>query len=122
MFDQTSKMFDQTLEMFDQTSKMFDQTLEMFDQTSEMFDQTLEMFDQTGSKNVWQTGQTCLTRPDKHLNYLSPPSPSFLIGSCRREMSAKGGACKTKSYQGRSREMKGDYGADQRDNGADQRD
>ena len=49
---------------------MFDQTLEMFDQTSEMFDQTLEMFDQTGTKNVWKTGQTCLTRPDKERNYL----------------------------------------------------
>ena len=74
-------MFDQTSEMFDQTSKMFDQTLEMFDQTSEMFDQTLEMFDQTGSKNVWQIGQTCLTRPDKHLNYLSPPPPRSLSGA-----------------------------------------
>ena len=65
MFDQTSKMFDQTLEMFDQT-------LEMFDQTSEMFDQTLEMFDQTGTKSVWKTGQTCLTRPDKHWYHLRP--------------------------------------------------
>ena len=73
MFDQTSNMFDQTLEMFDQTSNMFDQTLEMFDQTSHMFDQTLEMFDQTSTKNVWQTGQTSLTRPDKHWYRLPPP-------------------------------------------------